>query len=118
MRKENTDTDLGAIRIHTNVISSIAAIAAAEIDGVKRIGNNLQSGMLELLGKKSSGAIKVELDKNEEVRIEIPLIIKYGYKVPDIAARVQENVRSAIEKMTDLSVRTVDIKVKGIEKAA
>lgn len=116
MHKEESRTDLGVIKIHKNVIASIASLAACEIEGVKRVGRDFKSGVLELIGKKSLAAIKVEIDKNEEVKVEIPLIIKYGANIPDIANRVQESVRSALEKMTNLSIKDVNINVQGIER--
>lgn len=116
MRREESRTDLGTIRIHNNVIASIASIAAGEITGVKRIGGDFKSGLFELLGKKSLAAIKVEIDKNEEVKLEIPLVIKYGFNIPDIANRVQENVRNALEKMTNLSIKDINVNVQGIER--
>jgi uncharacterized alkaline shock family protein YloU len=116
MHKEESRTDLGAIRIHKNVIASIASIAAVEITGVKRIGGDLKSGLYELMGKKSLAAIKVEIDRNEEVRLEIPLIIKYGFNIPDIANRVQESVRNALEKMTNLLIKDINVNVQGIER--
>jgi uncharacterized alkaline shock family protein YloU len=117
MQKEESQTDLGKIRIHKNVIASIASIAAVEIDGVKRIGGDFRSGFFELLGsKKSLMAIRVEIDKNEEIRVEVPLVIKYGSNIPDIANRVQENIRAALEKMTSLSIKYININVQGIER--
>jgi len=116
MHKDESRTDLGIVRIHKNVIASIAALAATEIEGVKRVGGDLKSGLMELIGKKSFGGIKVEIDKNEEVRLDVPLVIKYEFNIPDICARVQENVRSAIEKMTSLSVKDININVQGIER--
>lgn len=114
--KEESRTDLGTIKIHKNVIASIASLAAGEIEGVKRIGGDFKSGVLELISKKAAIAIKVEIDKNEEVRVTIPLVIKYGYNIPDIANRVQENVRNALEKMTNLLIRDINVNVQGIEK--
>jgi uncharacterized alkaline shock family protein YloU len=116
MHKEESQTDLGKIRIHKNVIASIASIAAVEIDGIKRIGGDFKSGILELIGKKALMAIKVEIDKNEEIRVEVPLVIKYGFNIPDIANKVQENIRDALEKMTSLSIKYININVQGIEK--
>jgi uncharacterized alkaline shock family protein YloU len=116
MHKEETLTDLGMVKIHKNVIASIASLAASEIDGVKRIGGDFRSGILELMGNKSSSAIKVIIDKNEEVRLEIPLIVKYGYNISEIAVKVQENVRSALEKMTNLSLKDININMQGIER--
>lgn len=116
MNKENSRTDFGTVRIHKNVIIAIAAIAAGEIEGVMRLGHDFKSGILGFIGKKSPVAIKVDIDKNEEVKLEIPLVIKYGFNIPDIATRVQENVRNALEKMTNLSVKDININVQGIEK--
>ena len=116
MQTEESRTDLGTIRIHKNVIASIASIAALEVDGVKKVGQDFKSGLMELLGKKSFSAIKIEINKNEEVSINIPLVIKYGYNIPDIADRVQESIRTGLEKMTNLSIKEININVWGIEK--
>jgi len=116
MHKEESQTDLGNIRIHKNVIASIASIAAVEIEGVKRIGGDFRSGILELIGKKTLMAIKVDIDKNDEIRLEVPLVIKYGSNIPDIANKAQENIRNALEKMTNLSIKYININVQGIER--
>ncbi|MFA5356155.1 MAG: Asp23/Gls24 family envelope stress response protein [Candidatus Omnitrophota bacterium] len=116
MRNEENQTDLGNIKIHKNVIASIASIAATEIEGVKRIGGGLKSGLLELIGKKALMAIKVEIDKNDEIKLEVPLVIKYGFNIPDISNRVQENIRNALEKMTNLSIKYININVQSIER--
>jgi len=116
MHREESRTDLGTIRIHKNVISSIAELAVTEIEGIKRIGGNLKSGISELIGKKFLTSIRVEISKTGEVEIEIPVIIKYGFNIPDVANKVQENVRGSLEKMTNLSIRDVNINVQSIEK--
>ena len=116
IHQEETRTDLGTIKIHKNVIASIGTLAAGEIEGVKRVGGNLKSGFLELIGQKSSSAIGVEINKNEEVRINIPLVIKFGYNIPDVSSRVQENVRNHLEKMTNLMIKDINVNVQGIER--
>jgi uncharacterized alkaline shock family protein YloU len=116
MNRDESRNELGSVRIHRNVISSIASIAALEIDGVKRVGSSLKSSLLELVGQKSSFAIKVDISKNEEVKVEIPLVIKYNYNIPDIASRVQENVRQALERMSNLSIKDINVNVQGIER--
>ncbi len=116
MHGEETRTDLGTIRIHKNVIASIGALAAVEIEGVKRVGGNLKSGLLELFGQKQLSVIGVQINKNEEVKVDIPLVIKYGYNIPDVCARVQENVRNSLEKMTNLLIKDINVSVQGIER--
>lgn len=116
MHRDESRTDLGTIRIHKKVIASISSLAAVEIEGVKRVGGDFKSGLLELIGKKILSAINVEINRNGEVGLEIPLVIKYGYNIPDIANKVQENVRNSLEKMTNLSIKDIDINVQGIER--
>lgn len=116
MQREESRTDLGVVRIHDNVIASIASIAATEIPGVKGIGKNFRSGILELIDKKSPAAIRIEKDKNADITVNIPLIIKYGFNIPEVCAKVQENVRNNLEKMTNLSIKDINIIAQGIER--
>jgi uncharacterized alkaline shock family protein YloU len=116
MHKEDSHTDLGAVRIHDNVIASIASIAAAEIEGVKSIGRISGISLLDLINKKFTRSIKVEKDKNGDISIEVPLIIKYNYNVPEISGKVQESIRNALEKMTNINIKDIDITIQGIER--
>jgi len=117
-RKDDSRTDLGLICIHNNAIAQTASIAALEIEGVRRVGGDFKSRIMEFIGKKGASAIKVEINKSEEVKVEIPLIIKYGFNIPEVSNKVQENVLQALEKMTNLSIKEVDINVQGIEGLA
>lgn len=116
MQPEETRTDLGAIRIHQNVISSIASLATLDIEGVKRVGGPQRTGIMSFLSQKDPLKIKTEFTKKQEVRIEIPIVIAYGYHIPEIAQRVQDNVRHQVERMTDLSIKDITVNVQAIEK--
>jgi len=116
MQQQDSRTELGIIRIHKNVVASIASLATLEIEGTKRIEKDIKSGILEIMGKKNRSGIRVEIDKNEEIKVDIPLIIKYGFNIPEVAGRVQENVRSALDKMSNLTIKDININVRGIEK--
>ncbi|MFH1355074.1 MAG: Asp23/Gls24 family envelope stress response protein [Candidatus Omnitrophota bacterium] len=116
MHGEESRNDLGTIKIHKNVIASIASLATQEIDGVKRVGGDFKSGFLQLIGRRHLWVIKVEINKNEEVKIEVPIVLKYGFNIPDVANRVQENIRISLEKMTNLSIKDIDVNVQGIER--
>lgn len=107
---------MGRIRIHKNAIASITALAATDIEGVKSIGITLKSRMLELSGLRKNCAIKVEIDKNEEISVEIPVIVAFGFNIPEVCARVQENARAALERMTGLAVKEINVNVQAIER--
>jgi uncharacterized alkaline shock family protein YloU len=116
MNRDESRNEFGVLRIHKNVISSIASIAATEIEGVKRVGKDLKGGLCASLLRKFVAAINVDISKNDEVRVDIPLIIKYGYNIPDVANRVQDSVRLALEKMSNLSIKEINVNVQGIER--
>ncbi|MBL7130310.1 MAG: Asp23/Gls24 family envelope stress response protein [Candidatus Omnitrophica bacterium] len=114
--KREEMTDLGAIKIHKDVIASIASMATAEIEGVKKIGLSIKSSFLELLGKQKIGGIVVEINRNNEIKINIPIIVKYGYNITEVASSVQVNVQKAVEKMTNVIMTEINVNVQGIEK--
>jgi uncharacterized alkaline shock family protein YloU len=112
---DESKSDLGTIKIYKSAIASVVAIAAAEVDGVKGVSRGAWIRFLELMGVKIT-KIGIEIDPNSNVSVDLPLIIKYGYHVPDVANKVQENVRHAVEKATNLSVKNINISIKSIEK--
>ena len=116
MFREEARADQGMVKIDNKVIASIAAIAASEIDGVKRVGADSKDGFFCPVSRYLKAKIKVESYKNECVKISIPLVVKYNFSIPEIASKVQENVRNALEKMTDINIKDVEINVKAIEK--
>lgn len=112
----DSKTDLGTVKIHQNVIASIAAIAALEIEGVKELARAADFDIFKFLGLKNSKSIKVEFSKNGQINLEIPLVVKYGYNIPEISENVQDGVRQALERMVDKPPGNIAINIQGIEK--
>lgn len=112
---EESRSDLGAIKIYKSAIASVVSIAATEVEGVKGVSRGAWIRFLELWGAKVT-RIKVEIDLHSNVSVDLPLVIKYGYHVPDVANKVQENVRHAVEKATNLSVKDINISIRSIER--
>lgn len=117
MNNEEEKTDFGVIKIHDNVIASVAYLATLEIDGVSRVCDSPRSALYQLLGKKTkSGAIDVRPEKGDGLAITIPVIVKYGFNIPDVALKIQEKVKTSIEETTNLSIKDIAVKIKGVEK--
>ncbi|MCU0665863.1 MAG: Asp23/Gls24 family envelope stress response protein [Candidatus Omnitrophica bacterium] len=113
--KQEERSDLGMVKIHRNVVASIASLAAQDIEGVKRVGF-IRMGFMEFLTSKAASCIKVEFEKNEDVKVQIPLVVKYDYNIADVSSKVQENVRSSLERMTSLFIKEISINVQGVER--
>lgn len=106
--------DHGNINIAEDVVASIAAIAAAEVEGVAALTSG-SVDIAEFLGKKStSKGVKIQITDKETV-VDIYLTVKYGCVIPSIAKSVQESVGNAVESMAGLTVGAVNVHVTGIQ---
>ena len=114
-RAEKTEhNDVGSIRIADEVVGIIAGLAAMEVTGVAGMSAGLVGGIAEMLGKKNlSKGVKVEVGEREAA-VDLFIIVEYGVRIPDVALRVQENVKRAIESITGLDVVEVNIHVQGV----
>jgi len=105
---------LGAIRIADDVVSIIAGLAASEVSGVVSMSSGVVGGIAEKLGRKSlSKGVKVEVGE-KEAAVDLFIVVEYGSSIPEVAARIQDAVKSAIEKMTGLAVVEVNVNVQGV----
>jgi len=106
---------LGKISIADDVIATIAGTAAMEIDGVAFMSARKISGIAEGLGKKNfSKGVKIEVSENSAA-VDLYLVVKSGYKIPELSEKVQERVKSALETMTGLEVSCVNVNIAGLE---
>lgn len=103
------------LTISEDVIGIIAGLAAAEVEGVSGMTLGIVDGINQFLGgnKKYSKGVKIEMEGNEVV-INLFVIVRYGVKIPDVAFSIQNSVKSSVEGMTGLKVKSVNINVQGV----
>jgi len=110
---ENQD---GTVSFATEVVATIAGLAATEVDGVASMSSP-SSGFADMFSRKNTRnftkGVRIDLDGNK-VAVDITIVVEYGSPVPDVARSIQENVKKAIETMSGLDVRSVDVHVSGI----
>jgi uncharacterized alkaline shock family protein YloU len=109
--------EIGEIKVADEVVSIVAGLATMEIDGVAGMSGGIRGGISELLGKKNfSKGVHVEVDSAKNVTIELNVIVTYGYIIPDIALKIQENVKTSVKNMTGYNVNNIDVYVQGVRK--
>lgn len=113
--EEAMEENTGEIKIADEVVATVVGIAAMEIDGVAGMSSGIANGLYELLGKKNlSKGVKVVIDGNNVV-IDIYIVVKYGFRIPDIAWQIQEKVKSSVETMTGLNADKINIHIEGVD---
>lgn len=113
--KRTLPSELGVVKIADEVVSIIAGMAAADIEGVASMSGGVAGGIAEALGRRNlTKGVKVEVG-TEEAKIDTYIIVKHGVRIPDVAWDIQESVKNAIEDMTGLNVAYVNVHVQGIQ---
>jgi len=100
------DNKFGQVKISNDVIATIAGIAALEVDGIET-STTFADKLL-----KNNG-VKIQVD-DDDVSLDVMIVIKHGKTIPEIAEKVQENIKNTVETMTGLVVSQVNIHVQGI----
>ncbi len=112
--KPEINNEFGAIRIADEVVATVAGLAAAEVEGVASMSGGWSTDLVEKLGRKSYGkGIKVEVI-DEQTKIDIFIVVEFGFQIPDVAENVQKEVKMAVETMTGLSVTAVNVHIVGV----
>lgn len=105
---------IGEVKIASDVVATIAALAASEVDGVASMSGNITNEIIGKLGmKNASKGVKVMMEEGS-VRVDMNLNMKYGYSIPKVLGQVQERVSQQIESMTGLVVPEVNVRVAGV----
>ena len=105
----------GAVMISEDVIATIAAQAIYDVDGVVGLNTKPGSDVVEVVGKRNRNkAIKVIIDQNNNVNIVCNITILYGTSVVTAAKAAQEAVKNAVEAMTGIELKTINVNVCAI----
>lgn len=115
MDLQNMDLKGGSLQISTEVIGKIARCAALEIEGVAEVScgrqNKKVKDLLEIASLQSPVTVTMQEGTAE---ITLNLLVNFGVRIPSVAEKVQENVKSAVQSMTNVTVSRVDLVIAGL----
>ena len=97
----------GNVMISEDVIATIVAHAAQEVDGVDGLHTRKSWG-----GKN----MRIAIAEDNTLTIDCNLVVKYGYSVIDVAQNAQTAVTSAVESMAGVEVTQVNMNVSRIAR--
>lgn len=104
----------GQIKIADEVVGIISGLAATDVKGVAGMSGGIAGGIAEILGRRNlSKGVKVQVGETDTA-IDLYIIVEYGAKIPEVAWKIQEGVKDAVETMTGLNVLEVNIHIQGV----
>lgn len=98
--KYNPGGQKGKITYNADIVSGIVVLSLRETEGI------------ELISSKNNG-IKLCFEK-EGIFVDVSVIAHYGYSVPQLAFRIQQNIKQMVESMTKYKIAKVDIHVQSV----
>ncbi len=113
MVKNKNLTNKGKVDIDRDILLSIINLAAKEISGVEALTNNYLPWYKRVCKPKSEG-VQIKFENNNSLKVDIYMIVSNGYSVPDIAFRVQENVKNSLSSMVGLKPAKINVHVYGV----
>lgn len=96
----SNDKQKGKIVYNAGIVQNIVELAVAEVEGT-----------IPADGKK--GGISLFLEK-DGVYVDVSVVVKYGYNVPELAYRVQQSIKQSVENMTRFKVAEVNVHIQDV----
>jgi uncharacterized alkaline shock family protein YloU len=127
--EDSLENEEELIQISDDVITHIVDLASREIQGVSLVES--RSSFSELASYISKGKFirgKSERDeprrisvergqKKGDVKIHISVEMEYGKDMYELAVKLRNHIKDAVEQMTRVHVRKVDVTIVGIRMA-
>ena len=115
MELQNMDLRGGSLQISTEVLGKIARCAALEVDGVAEVSCGSQNKKVKDLLERANVQLPVVVEmKDGTAEITLHLVVAFGARIPAVAEKVQENVKSAVQSMANITVSRVDLMIAGL----
>ncbi|SHE55378.1 Asp23/Gls24 family envelope stress response protein [Alkalibacter saccharofermentans] len=108
----------GNVVVSEDVVSSIANLAATEVEGVAHLHHGITGGIAEKLGKKSGSKGVRVVRSDDELIIDLYVDVDFGVQVQETAEKVQRKVKTTVEAMTGTRVIQVNVNVDGVRMKA
>ena len=109
---------VGNTTIAPGVVETIVSLAAAEVAGVAGVGN---AGPISAISAAFSagkaiptGGIKLALNEEGNVEVDISLQAYYGYRLVEVAENVRSAIADALKGQIGVDTAFVDVRVDAL----
>ena len=118
MELQNMDLRGGSLQISTEVLGKIARCAALEVAGVAEVSCGSQNRKVKDFLERANVQSPVTVEMRDgTAEITLHLVVAFGARIPSVAEKVQENVKTAVQNMTNVTVSRVDLGIAGLAPA-
>lgn len=105
----------GKITCNRSILLSIINLATKEICGVSELASSFKSKFKSIFSSNKNPGVTIKFNTNGALTVDVYIRIYYGYSVPDIAYKIQENIKNGIAAMVDMKTAKVNVHVMGVD---
>ena len=114
-----SNSAMGAVRVANEVIASIAALAACEIEGVSGMDETAARHFGDWVRRQTAHrGVRVQVEADRSIHLDVFITVDSEAKLAQVANAVQDNVVEATERMLGLEVGEVNVFVSSIAFAS
>ena len=108
----DTNSELGVIKIHDNVLAALVSRATLAVEGVSRLAGSVLIDNLAGIVGSHSRAIEIIKDGDDKIKIVIKVNVLFGTVIPAVAVEIQRQVIEQVESAAGVTVASVDVVVQ------
>ena len=112
----DTNSELGVIKIHDNVLAALVSRAVLGVEGVSRLAGSVLIDNLAGMVGSHSRAIEIIKDGDDKIKIIIKVNILFGTVIPAVAVEIQQQVIEQVESAAGVTVASVDVVVQQLDE--
>ena len=112
---ENEIVNKGKLTCNKKILCSIVSLATREIGGVSSLKSNFKSKFLNLFSSEKVPGVLIKFNPNGNVIVDVYITVENGCSIPDVAYRVQENIKNNIASMVDMRTSKVNVHIVGVD---
>ena len=103
--------ETGKITCDKEILYSIVNLAAKEIKGVASLSKANLPWYKRIFKKSLYEGVSIKFNVNGSLKVDVYVNAYVGESVPDLAFRVQENIKNNLSSMVDMKTTKVNVHV-------
>lgn len=101
----------GKITCDKEILYSIVNLAAKEIKGVASLSKTNIPWYVRLFKKSLYDGVSISFNANGTLKVDVYINAYVGESVPDLAYRVQENIKNNLSSMVEMKTTRVNVHI-------
>ncbi len=107
-------SEKGKITCDKNILLSIVNLATKEIKGVASLSSANLPWHKKIFRNTKYEGVAIRFNMNGSLKVDVYVNIYVGESAPDIAFRIQENIRNSLISMVDIKTTKINVNIMDV----